>query len=100
MLGVRLPLALLLLLRGQNGGFVADGHGAFPIGEPTSWSADHMPVDVLVGIGGEGEGSARRRCWTRRTWCGSRGLPLAIVLLSGDSHAWIGLDCQGVRLGR
>ncbi|PKR42273.1 hypothetical protein CWE27_26710 [Streptomyces sp. EAG2] len=23
------------------------------------------------------------------------GLPLAIVLLSGDSHAWVGLDYQG-----
>lgn len=51
-LGVKLPSALLVLLRVQNGGVVADGHNAFPTAEPTSWSADHVPFDVLMGTGG------------------------------------------------
>lgn len=50
-LDVQLPADLLDLLRIQNGGVVADEWNAFPTAEPTSWSADHVPFDELMGIG-------------------------------------------------
>ncbi|MFI6080359.1 SMI1/KNR4 family protein [Streptomyces sp. NPDC051217] len=50
-LGVRLPSALLDLLRVQNGGIVAADHGTYPTTGQTSWSEDHVPFDSLMGIG-------------------------------------------------
>jgi hypothetical protein len=46
-LGVRLPAALLDLLRIQNGGGVASGRRTCPAREPTSWAADHVPFEDL-----------------------------------------------------
>ncbi|MFD4588054.1 SMI1/KNR4 family protein [Streptomyces sp. NPDC058423] len=89
MLGVTLPSALLDLLRVQNGGGVAADHDAFPTSRPTSWSADHVPFDDLMGIGRrDGMISLLDTPYLVAEW----GMPTPIVLLSGDGHCWIGLD--------
>lgn len=88
-LGVRLPSALLDLLRVQNGGIVADCHDVFPTGQQTSWSEDHVPFDHLMGIGRrKGMPSLLDTPYLVGEW----GMPAPLVLLSGDGHCWIGLD--------
>ncbi|MFF3946895.1 SMI1/KNR4 family protein [Streptomyces sp. NPDC001902] len=88
-LGVTLPGSLLDLLRRQNGGAVTADRNAFPTSEPTSWSADHVPVDVLMGIGHRSAAlSMLDSPYLVREW----GLPTAVVLVSGDGPCWIGLD--------
>src|ERR671919_457078 len=56
MLGVKLPVPYLTLLRRQNGGYTSDAFQAHPAPEPTSWAADHVPFDSMFGIGAKGEG--------------------------------------------
>lgn len=89
LLGVRLPSALLELLRMQNGGVVADGWNAFLTAQPTSWSGSHVPFDTLQGIGtAEGTLSLLDTPYLVEEW----GLPSPLVLLTGDGHWWIALD--------
>ncbi|MER6810915.1 SMI1/KNR4 family protein [Spirillospora sp. NPDC000708] len=89
LLGVRLPLALLDLLRVQNGGPVADAWNAFPTDQPNSWSPTHVPLAELFGIGRrEGTLSLFDTPYLVQEW----GLPSPTVLLSGDGHYWIALD--------
>ncbi|UQW99449.1 SMI1/KNR4 family protein [Streptomyces sp. RerS4] len=88
-LGVTLPAALLELLRVRNGGLVDDGLDAFPTGQATSWSEDHVPFEGLMGIGRCGRTiSLLDTPYLLDEW----KLPSPIVLLSGDGHCWIGLD--------
>ncbi|MFB7453276.1 SMI1/KNR4 family protein [Streptomyces sp. NPDC056194] len=88
-LGVRLPVALLELLRVRDGGVVADAWDAYPTAEPTSWSDDHVPFDVLMGIGEDDDRlSVLDSAYLIEEW----GLPSPLVLLSGDGHTWIALD--------
>jgi hypothetical protein len=80
-LGVRLPSHLLDLLRIQNGGDVADEWNAFPTTQPTSWSADHVPFDELMGIGHhEDLVSLLDTPYLVGEW----DRPSPVVLLSGD----------------
>ncbi|MFJ4713839.1 SMI1/KNR4 family protein [Streptomyces sp. NPDC088785] len=89
LLGVTLPRSLLDLLSHRNGGEVADDWNAFPTSEPTSWSADHVPFDNVLGIGRrEGTSSLLDSPYLVGEW----GLPAGLVLFSGDGHCWIGLD--------
>ncbi|MFI6360364.1 SMI1/KNR4 family protein [Streptomyces sp. NPDC050743] len=89
LLDVTLPDSLLDLLRNQNGGQVSDSRNAFPTTLPTSWSADHVPFDSVVGIGHrERTLSILDSPYLVDEW----GLPTAVVLVSGDGHFWIGLD--------
>ncbi|MET8409905.1 SMI1/KNR4 family protein [Streptomyces sp. NPDC005195] len=89
LLGVTLPSPLLDLLRGQNGGESAADRDAFPTDQPTSWSADHIPFDHLLGIGDhERTVSLLDSPYLIKEW----GLPAPAVLLSGDGHYWIALD--------
>lgn len=89
LLGVTLPSSLLDLLRGQNGGESAADRDAFPTDQPTSWSADHIPFDRLMGIGDhERTVSLLDSPYLIKEW----GLPAPAVLLSGDGHYWIALD--------
>ncbi|WP_393087545.1 SMI1/KNR4 family protein [Streptomyces sp. LN704] len=89
LLSVTLPGSLLDLLRHQNGGQVSHGWNAFPTRRPTSWSADHVPFDSVMGIGRrERTLSMLDSPYLVEEW----GLPTAVVLLSGDGHYWIGLD--------
>ncbi|MDG9727775.1 SMI1/KNR4 family protein [Streptomyces sp. DH41] len=88
-LGVRLPAALLEILRLQNGGLVADAWNAFPTDAPTSWSENHVPFDDMRGIGrDDGQPSLLDSGYLVEEW----GLPSPLVLLSGDGHCWIALD--------
>ncbi|WP_406099730.1 SMI1/KNR4 family protein [Streptomyces sp. NBC_01013] len=89
LLNVTLPDSLLDLLRQQNGGQIASSRSAFPTRGPTSWSADHVPFDSLLGIGRrEGMVSLLDSPYLIEEW----GLPDLAVLVSGDGHCWIGLD--------
>ncbi len=88
-LDVRLPGPLLDLLRMQNGGQIAGSWNAFPTTRPTSWSADHVPFDGVMGLGRrEGTLSLFDSPYLVAEW----GLPAGVVVLSGDGHYWIGLD--------
>ncbi|MFD3930212.1 SMI1/KNR4 family protein [Streptomyces sp. NPDC058614] len=88
-LGVRLPTSFLDLLQGQNGGLVADRWDAFPTDVPTSWSEDHVPLDMMMGIGRHDDQlSLLDSPYLVKEW----GLPSPVVLLSGDGHCWIPLD--------
>jgi hypothetical protein len=88
-LGVVLPGTLLALLRIQNGGGVAAARSAHPTGEPTSWAADHVPFEYLMGIGrAEGRLSILDTPYLVEEW----DLPAPVVLLTGDGHWWIALD--------
>ncbi|GAA3807384.1 SMI1/KNR4 family protein [Streptomyces chiangmaiensis] len=89
LLNVTLPDSLLDLLRNQNGGQVSDSRNAFPTSLPTSWSADHVPFDSVMGIGHrERTLSMLDSPYLVEEW----GLPTAVVLVSGNGHYWIGLD--------
>lgn len=88
-LGVRLPSSLLEILRGQNGGLVAERWDAFPTKTPTSWSEDHVPLDMMMGIGRhDGQLSLLDTPYLVKEW----DLPSPLILLSGDGHYWIALD--------
>lgn len=86
-LGVRLPEALLELLRVQNGGPVAEERAAFPMTTPTSWAPDHVPFDTLMGIGPNAL-SLLDTPYLVGEW----ELPSPVVLLTGGGHWWIALD--------
>lgn len=88
-LGLRLPGALLELLRVQNGGPVRDRWNAFRTSRPTSWSSNHVPLRTVFGIGPtDGFGSLLDSPYLVREW----GLPSQVVLLSGSGPCWIALD--------
>lgn len=91
LLDVSLPSTLVELLQTQNGGVVAAAWDAFPTYD-ASWSEDHVPFDVLMGIGGNM--SLLDTPYLVQEW----GLPSPVVLLSGDGHCWIALDYR--RSGR
>ncbi|MFD5826568.1 SMI1/KNR4 family protein [Lentzea sp. NPDC060358] len=89
LLGVRLPEALLELLRVQNGGSVVPGRSAFPVASATSWAPDHVPFDSVMGIGPEGSAlTLLDTPYLVEEW----DLPSPVVLLNGDGHWWIALD--------
>ncbi|MFE9429348.1 SMI1/KNR4 family protein [Kitasatospora sp. NPDC006697] len=89
LLNVTLPSSLLGLLRQQNGGQVTSSRNAFPTSRPTSWSADHVPFDSLLGIGHrERTISLLDSPYLVEEW----NLPAPVVLVSGDGPCWIGLD--------
>jgi hypothetical protein len=89
LLGVRLPAALLDLLRVQNGGMVACGRRRCPTSEPTSWADDHVPLPDLIGIGHtKGVLSLLDAPYLVEEW----DLPEGVVPVSGDGHCWIALD--------
>jgi hypothetical protein len=91
-LGVKLPAALLDLLWVQNGGVVADEWSSYPTSEPTSWAADHVPFESVMGIGrAEATLSLLDTPYLIREW----DLPAPIVLICGDGHTWIALDYRG-----
>ncbi|WP_405908646.1 MULTISPECIES: SMI1/KNR4 family protein [unclassified Streptomyces] len=89
LLDVTLPSSLLDLLSHQNGGVVATGRDAFPTSRPTSWSADHVPFDFVMGIGHrEHTLSILDSPYLVEEW----GLPTAVVLVSVSAPCFIGLD--------
>lgn len=92
LLGVRLPAALLDLLRMQNGGMVACGRRRYPTTAPTSWADDHVPLTDLMGIGHtKGVTSLLDAPYLVEEW----GLPAGVVPISGDGPTWVALDYRG-----
>lgn len=88
-LRVKLPDALLELLRIQNGGGVVAARSAYPTSKPTSWADDHVPFEYLMGIGhSESATTLLDTPYLVKEW----GLPEPVVLLTGDGHWWIALD--------
>ncbi|WP_063774166.1 SMI1/KNR4 family protein [Streptacidiphilus rugosus] len=88
-LGVRLPAALVEILRWQNGGPVSSHWDAFPTAAPNSWSESHVPFEEVMGIGHRTD---RLSLFDTPYLIGEWGLPSPIVLLCGDGHCWIALD--------
>ncbi|GAA2753356.1 SMI1/KNR4 family protein [Kitasatospora cinereorecta] len=89
LLNVTLPSSLLDLLRQQNGGHVTSSRSAFPTSRPTSWSADHVPFESVLGIGHrERTISLLDSPYLVEEW----NLPAPVVLVSGDGPCWVGLD--------
>ncbi|MFB8172196.1 hypothetical protein ACFC60_30035 [Kitasatospora purpeofusca] len=68
---------------------MTSGRNAFSTSGPTSWSADHVPFDSVLGIGHrERTISLLDSPYLVEEW----SLPTPVVLLSGDGPCWIGLD--------
>ncbi|WP_030248189.1 SMI1/KNR4 family protein [Streptomyces sp. NRRL S-350] len=89
LLDVTLPASLLDLLRIQNGGQVTGTRNAFRTDKPTSWSADHVPFDHVMGVGHrERTVSLLDSPYLVEEW----SLPAPVVLLSGDGPCWVALD--------
>ncbi|MGW4891808.1 SMI1/KNR4 family protein [Kitasatospora sp. NPDC004240] len=89
LLDVTLPADLLDLLRHRNGGEVAESRNAFPTSRPTSWAADHVAFDGVMGIGRrEGTMSLLDSPYLVEEW----RLPAEVVVFSGEAPCWIGLD--------
>lgn len=89
LLGVKLPISLIALLRVKNGGYT--NSFAYPMNAKTSWSDNHIPLDELYGIVPKDIGSPMSILLTldmTEEW----GLPNNQVLLSGDGHWFITLD--------
>ncbi|MFF2878397.1 SMI1/KNR4 family protein [Gottfriedia sp. NPDC057991] len=81
---IKLPNKYIEILKQQNGGMIK--FDSFPTEIPTSWADDHINVDHILGIGEE-TGILESE-YLIKEW----GLPLNIVLISGDGHSRIALD--------
>jgi hypothetical protein len=92
-LGVQLPIELVGLLRIQNGGYTKGF--AHPMRQPTTWSADHVPLEDLAGIVTDPTLSTAQNLLLSGYMTEEWGLPPRQVLLSGDGHYWITLDYRG-----
>lgn len=89
-LGVRLPTALVSLLRIQNGGYT-NGF-AHPMLVSTTWAEDHVPLNDLFGIVTDESVQTAQNILSTAYMTEEWGLPPNQVLLSGDGHWWITLD--------
>lgn len=89
-LGVRLPQALIDLLRVQNGGYTQGF--AHPMQQKTTWAEDHVPLDDLAGIVLDPQHETAQNLLDTGYMTQEWGLPPQQVLLSGDGHYWITLD--------
>jgi hypothetical protein len=89
-LDVSLPRELVDLLRIQNGGYTKGF--AFPMSQPTTWAADHVPLDDLAGIVTDPSLTTPQNLLQTGCMTEEWGLPPRQVLLSGDGHYWITLD--------
>ncbi|GAA1620272.1 SMI1/KNR4 family protein [Nocardia ninae] len=88
-LRVRLPPALVRLLRVRNGGTVAEQWNASPLPVPSFARSDYARFDMVMGIGRSDDFQTMLDTpYLVSEW----GLPSPIVLLDGDGHSWVGLD--------
>ena len=90
LLGIKLPTLLLELLRIQNGGYTKGF--AHPMERPTTWAADHVPLDDLAGIVTDASIETPMNILNSEAMKAEWGLPPRQILLSGDGHYWITLD--------
>ena len=90
-LGVTLPPAYVALLRHQNGGYTKGF--VYPMSRPTSWAADHVPLDEMAGIQLKlNWGKPQNILLTREMTKDWENMPPRQVLLAGDGHWWVSLD--------
>jgi hypothetical protein len=89
-LGVRLPVELIALLRIQNGGYTKGF--IHPTAQPTTWAKDHVPLPDLSGIIIDSNHPSPMNMVRTPEMTLEWGLPPKQVLLSGDGHYWITLD--------
>jgi SMI1 / KNR4 family (SUKH-1) len=95
-LGVRLPTALLELLRQQNGGRVIDARSAFPT-NGTSWASQHVPFEDLMGIGhAEGATSLLDTPYLVEEWGCPRQWCCSPAMATGGSRSTTGRAGQRV----
>lgn len=90
-LGVKLPVELLALLRQQNGGVVSSAWHRYP-SEPNFYADDQVPFEVLFGIepGGPGwQGDHASRYAVSGRGVGA-SWPRCAALREG--HYWVALD--------
>ena len=91
-LGVRLPVQYVELLKVQNGGYVSHEFDALPTDVPTSWAEDHVWFRTLAGIGpADAWPAVTMNAGLLDEW----KMPTGLVPLSGDGHFWIALDYRG-----
>jgi hypothetical protein len=88
MLGVRLPEALVAMLRVRNGGWMR--YCAFAMPRRASDGTTVASFHELMGVEADGRGLFGVP-YLRQEWC----LPDWAVMLSGDGHTWIALDYRG-----
>lgn len=88
-LKVKLPEALINLLRIQNGGYTKGF--AFPMSVCTTWAEDHVPLTELSGIV-SGNFKSMHNILLTEYMIEEWDLPERQVLLCGDGHWWITLD--------
>jgi hypothetical protein len=89
-LGVKLPLELIALLRVQNGGYTQGF--AHPMSQRTTWANDHVPLDDLAGIVLDPRIETPLNIVSAEYMAQEWALPPQQVPLSGDGHYWITLD--------
>ncbi len=88
LLAVRLPSALVALLRVRNGGYLRRSRFRYRAGDVE----DVVSVSSLTGIGiGGGVDDLFRVPYLRGEW----EVPEWAVMLSGDGHTWVALDYRG-----
>lgn len=93
LLGVRLPVEYVALLRVRNGGAVARQYSAFPTRNLLAWAVmNHGPFEFCSGIG-PASPSITDSPYLNREW----DQPDDLVLLHGEGHWWIALDYRGGR---
>jgi hypothetical protein len=89
-LGVKLPKALIELLRIQNGGYTKGF--AYPLNQKTTWAENHVPLSALFGIVLDRNIETAQNIMDSEYMTKEWGLPEKQVLLTGDGHWWITLD--------
>ncbi len=90
LLGRRLPASYVELLKERNGGYTRGF--AFPMDEPTTWAADHVPLEMLAGIVVGKRVADGLSILDSQKLSLEWELPPDQILLCGDGHWWITLD--------
>jgi hypothetical protein len=91
-LNVKLPGIFIELLKIQNGGYTKGF--VFPMTEKTTWAENHVPLSELFGIVTDESLKTAHNILDTPYMTKEWGLPEKQVLLSGDGHCWITLDCR------
>jgi hypothetical protein len=109
-LGVRLPAALIRLLRTQNGGY--PNYCEYPMYRPPESADDYIEVREIYGLSAEAsrglvlsnyevdfqitDETGRRLDDAMETWRKKLGNEKLIIPFSGGGHSYIALDYRGV----
>lgn len=81
---VKLPVEYINILQEQNGGYIIFNSHPSPV--PTSWSENSVNIDFIMGI--SKKAGVFETPYLIKEW----DLPIGIIVISGDGHAFIALD--------